>query len=258
VRHIARLKQRLPHHGFTIVAQPPFVVIGDDPPYRVRGQALHTVRWATQRLKQAYFDKDPPHIVDIWLFKDASSYLRNTLRLFGERPSTPYGFYSRRHRALVMNIDTGGGTLVHEMVHPFMEANFPACPAWFNEGLGSLYEACGEKEGRIRGYLNWRLPGLQAAIRARRIPSFRKLTGLSERQFYGPGSGTHYAQARYLCYYLQQRKLLRRFYREFLARRRQDPTGYETLRRVLGLREREMEAFQRRWEAFVLGLRHRR
>ena len=43
----------------------------------------------------------------------------------------------------IMNIATGGGTLVHEIVHPYVEANFPGCPAWFNEGLGSLYEACG-------------------------------------------------------------------------------------------------------------------
>jgi len=28
--------------------------------------------------------------------------------------------------------------LVHEIVHPFMRANFPECPAWFNEGLASL------------------------------------------------------------------------------------------------------------------------
>ena len=25
---------------------------------------------------------------------------------------------------------TGGGTLVHEIVHPFLRANFPECPAW--------------------------------------------------------------------------------------------------------------------------------
>ena len=46
-----------------------------------------------------------------------------------------------------MNIDTGGGTLVHEIVHPFIAANFPECPAWFNEGLASLYEQCGDHRG---------------------------------------------------------------------------------------------------------------
>ena len=51
-----------------------------------------------------------------------------------------------------MNISTGGGTLVHEIVHPFVAANFPNCPAWFNEGLGSLYEQSGEVNGAIHGY----------------------------------------------------------------------------------------------------------
>ena len=46
-----------------------------------------------------------------------------------------------------MNIATGGGTLVHEIVHPFVEANFPGCPTWFNEGLGSLYEQSAERKG---------------------------------------------------------------------------------------------------------------
>ena len=51
-------------------------------------------------------------------------------------------------------VATGGGTLVHEIVHPFMRANFPECPAWFNEGMGSLYEQCSEVNGRIAGLTN--------------------------------------------------------------------------------------------------------
>ncbi len=66
-----------------------------------------------------------------------------------------------------MDISTGGGTLVHEIVHPFIEANFPNCPPWLNEGLGSLYEQSGEVQGRIHGFTNWRLHGLQADIKAR-------------------------------------------------------------------------------------------
>jgi len=41
-----------------------------------------------------------------------------------------------------------------------MEANFPACPPWLNEGMGSLYEQCGDADGHIHGFTNWRLPGL--------------------------------------------------------------------------------------------------
>jgi hypothetical protein len=152
-----------------------------------------------------------------------------------------------------MNISTGGGTLVHEIVHPFIEANFPDCPAWLNEGLGSLYEQCGEVDGHIHGYTNWRLPGLQKAIEAGTVVSFKKLMSMDASTFYDDARGEHYAQARYLCYYLQQRGLLVKFYREFHAHQKNDPTGYQTLQRIL--RVRDMNAFKQRWEKYVLGLK---
>jgi hypothetical protein len=207
---------------------------------------------AVDKLKQEYFSKDPKDILDIWLFKDAASYEYHAQMLFGVRPTTPYGYYSSTHKALVMNISTGGGTLVHEIVHPFIEANFPDCPPWLNEGLGSLYEQSGEVQGRIHGFTNWRLLGLQASIKARQVPSFRTLTGMSVPEFYNYDSGTHYAQSRYLLYYLQQRGLLTKFYREFYAHQKTDPTGYQTLRRVLG--NVDMTVFQPKWELYVLGL----
>ena len=76
-------------------------------------------------MKQDFFTKDPNEILDIWLFKDEASYKKHTRLLFGTSPTTPYGYYSPAHKALIMNIATGGGTLVHEIVHPFMEGNFP-------------------------------------------------------------------------------------------------------------------------------------
>ena len=251
-RHVEQLKKKLPSREFSIVVQPPFVVIGDESAEAVREHSASTVKWAVDKLKQDFFAKDPKEILDIWLFKDAASYEQNARTLFGETPTTPYGYYSGAHKALVMNISTGGGTLVHEIVHPFMEANFPACPPWFNEGLGSLYEQCGEVDGHIYGYTNWRLPGLQAAIRAGKLPSFKALAALDANGFYNEDKGTNYGQARYLCYYLQQRKLLVKFYREFRAHQKQDPTGYQTLRRTLG--GVNMKTFKRKWEKYVLGL----
>ena len=239
--------------GFSVAVAPPFVVIGDGTPGGVRHWAEHTVGWAVQRLKQQYFDKDPEQVLDIWLFEDDDSYRNHATWLFGSEPTTPFGYYSRADRALVMNIGTGGGTLVHEIVHPYIEANFPDCPAWFNEGLGSLYEQSAERGGRIVGLTNWRLAGLQQAIRARRLPSFRTLTGTSSEAFYEHDPGTNYAQARYLLYYLQERDLLARFYREFTRQVTEDPSGYFSLQRVLG--ERDMAGFQQRWERYVLGLK---
>jgi hypothetical protein len=251
-RHVEQLKKKLPSADFTIVVQPPFVVIGDEPADLVKEHSERTVKWAVDKLKQDYFSKDPKEILDIWLFKDAASYERNALSLFGDKPSTPYGYYSSRHKALVMNISTGGGTLVHEIVHPFIEANFPNCPPWLNEGLGSLYEQSGEVAGHIHGYPNWRLPGLQRAIKAGTVPAFKTLMAYDTRAFYNDDKGTNYAQARYLCYYLQQKDLLVRFYREFVAHQKTDQTGYETLQRIL--KARDMKQFKLKWESYVLGL----
>jgi len=251
-RHVEELRKKLPSAEFTIVIQPPFVVVGDESAAVVKAHSEHTVKWAVDKLKQDYFAKDPKEILDIWLFKDSASYERNALALFGEKPTTPYGYYSSRHKALIMNISTGGGTLVHEIVHPFVEANFPDCPPWLNEGLGSLYEQSGEINGHIHGYTNWRLPGLQAAIKAGRVPPFKDLMSLSSRSFYDDDKGTNYGQSRYLCYYLQQRGLLVKYYREFVNHQKDDSSGYKTLVRVLAVRD--MTAFKRRWEKFVLDL----
>lgn len=239
--------------NFAFVVQRPFVVIGDEPPDAVQAHSENTVKWAVTRLKQDFFTTDPKDILDIWLFKDAASYQKHVALLFGETPNTPYGYYSPAHKALIMNIETGGGTLVHEIVHPFMEANFPACPPWLNEGLGSLYEQCGDADGHIHGFTNWRLPGLQQAIRSNKVPSFEALTAASSNAFYNEDKGVNYAQARYLCYYLQQQSLLVKFYQTFHVRQKEDPTGYKTLQTILG--EADMERFKTKWENYVLGLR---
>jgi hypothetical protein len=263
-RHVEQLKveikkkvtspdSRTPAVEFSFIIQRPFVVIGDETKQAVQEHAEGTVKWAVDRLKQDFFPNDPKEILDIWLFKDAVSYQKHTRLLFGETPTTPYGYYSTAHKALIMNIDTGGGTLVHEIVHPFMEANFPACPPWLNEGLGSLYEQCGDANGHIHGFTNWRLPGLQRAIRSKTVLSFKELMAMDENAFYNEDKGVNYAQARYLCYYLQEQGVLVKFYREFHARQKEDPGGYTTLQKILA--EADMDAFKTKWEKYVLSLR---
>jgi hypothetical protein len=251
-QHMMTLKQIMPTKGFTVVIRNPFVVIGDEPPDMVRRRAEQTVAWATEKLKKAYFKKDPARIIDIWLFKDKKSYEKHAREIFNDTPTTPYGYSSTEHNALIMNIGTGGGTLVHEMVHPFIDTNFPICPSWFNEGLASLYEQSAERNGEIVGLTNWRLAGLQAAIRDQEVPSFKALTSTTKWGFYQDDRTTNYAQARYLCYYLQEKGLLTKFYHEFVKNCGHDPTGYETLKTVLG--EKDMDAFKIKWEQFVLSL----
>ena len=251
-QHIRNLKAKLPAENFSIVIQKPFVVVGDETKETVEKRSVQTVKWAVDRLKKDYFSKDPREIIDIWLFRDKASYEANTLKLFGRSPSTPFGYYSSTDKSLVMNISTGGGTLVHEIVHPFIESNFPDCPSWFNEGLASLYEQCRDNRGKIWGSTNWRLNGLKKAIAARRVPEFKMLCSTSTREFYDQDPGTNYSQARYLCYYLQEQGLLRRYYHEFRRNVDTDPTGYETLQKVL--ETEDMSQFKKRWEAYTASL----
>jgi hypothetical protein len=133
-----------------------------------------------------------------------------------------------------------------------MHANFPECPPWFDEGLASLYEQCQEKDGHITGLTNWRLEGLQDAIEQSSVPSFKALTDMDAHDFYTKDKGTNYGQSRYLCYYLQEKGLLIEFYREFYKNRKKDPTGYKTLKQILG--EDNMLAFQEKWQVYVLKL----
>jgi hypothetical protein len=252
-QHLLKLKPTLTE-GMHVVIEAPFVVIGDEEPEVVERRARETVRWAVGRLKKQYFGKDPNEVLDIWLLGGTASYEDVCVRLTGRKPTTPFGFYSSAEKALVMNISTGGGTLVHEIVHPFIESNFPDCPSWFNEGLASLYEqSASDRNGRIIGLTNWRLAGLQKAIRAGTVPSFQTLCSTTTNQFYHEDPGTNYSQARYLCFYLQERGLLRKYYHEFVKNASRDATGYQTLQRVVDLDD--MDAFQKQWEAEVLKLR---
>ncbi len=249
----AEVAARVAGKGFHIVSEDPFVVAGDGAPAAVERCATGTVRWAVRILRQDFFAKSPDRVLEIWLFRDAASYRKHARELFNDVPSTPFGYYSPTHGALIMNIATGTGTLVHEIVHPFVAADFPGCPAWMNEGLGSLFEQCGEADGHIVGHTNWRLDGLQEAIRNGSTVKLSALVATTTAEFYGDRSRLHYAMARYLLYWLQQEGKLRAFYRAFRDGCAEDPTGAHALRAALGVTD--LDAFQPGWERWVATLR---
>lgn len=247
--HRRALVERLEGEGFTVVVEPPFVVVGDESPAKVRARASGFLRWAITLLEKDWFSKRPEQIIEIWLFKNERTYRRGAKRFFDDEPETPYGYYSPADRALVMNIGPGAGTLSHELVHPYMEANFPGVPAWFNEGVASLYEQPREREGKLVGTTNWRLPGLQRQLRDPGSPGLAALLATTTAEFYGADYDA-YAMARFLCQYLQDHGKLHTFYQRFVAS--DDATGQTALEEVLGMSLAELEP---RWRTWVLGLR---
>ena len=140
-----------------------------------------------------------------------------------------------------MNINTGTGTLVHEMTHALVRFDFAEIPSWFNEGLGSLYERCSLNDKKILGYVNWRLPALQDAINDKSYTSLDKLVKTNYDEFYGDRSDVNYAQARYLCMYLQGEGLLKSFYKLFRDTYKNDNTGKTQLEKITGKKINELD-----------------
>jgi hypothetical protein len=250
--HVAAQRARYGEAVADLVAvvEPPFVVWGDAGELQVRRSAEQTVRWAVQHLEEQFFDRRPAGVFDIFLFKDARSYRWHAKAMWNDEPSTPYGYASSVNRALVMDISTGGGTLVHEMVHPYVDANFPNAPTWFNEGLASLFEQSAERGGEMVGLTNWRLAGLKDALAQKKVKRFSELVARSDAQFRDDDEAVHYAQARYLMLYLQERGLLRTFVKRALEQQKKDPTGAIALRETLGPSEwKRLDDGFRRWVA---------
>ena len=250
-QHVIALNAFLPKE-MTVAWEKPFLVIGNERADEVRERAKNLVKWTRDLLLKDFFAESPRTLQEVWILKDKPTYEKASRELFKTEPETPYGYYLSGRRALVMNIKPGYGTLTHELVHPFVHHAFgDAKPAWLNEGVASLFERPAERDGHLVGKVNWRLPQLLDGLKANRVPSFKQLIHLSSNGFYDDASGTHYAAARYLCYWLQEKGLLAKFVRRATALKDQDPSGWDALTEVLGA---DPESFRPEWEKFVKGL----
>lgn len=250
--HAKELEKKLDGQGYTILVEPPFVVIGDYAAKDVKRTTTGFLRDKLALLEKDFFTKRPEKLLEVWLFKNERSFRKGAKKFFGDAPDTPYGYYSPDHNALVMNA-SGLGTLSHELVHPYMEANFPDVPSWFNEGLASLFEYPGERKGHIIGNVNWRLPNLKKEIKAKTLPTLSVLLSTTSDEFYGAEYDA-YAYARYLMYYLQEQGKLQEFYKTFLADKK-DLTGASALKKVLG---EDLETFEPKWRKWVLAIPYSR
>ena len=193
------------------------------------------------------FGRRPREALTVYLFGDAQSYSAFCKAAIHEACISIYGFYWPSERWMVMNAGLGLGTLTHELVHPLVEADFPDAPTWLNEGIASIFEApTFPRPGEIHGVKNWRLPRLRAALggppkaRAKAMP--RTLFGMADDVFRDDDEALHYALARYLCQWLDERGKLWPFYRAFRDDRRADPTGAAAFKRVVGATPEEAEA----------------
>ena len=240
---------------FAIRVDPPFVTAGNMTPRRLGEYTRDSVLRPARAMWAGYFDKKPDKVVTVLLFVGEEPYRTWAKKLFNDTDVPHFGYYTPTSRTLVMNINTGTGTLVHELTHALIVYDFPTVPTWFNEGLASLHEQCSVGEKMITGHTNWRLPALQRAIADKTLRPLRDL--VTKRDFYGRLRGINYAQGRYFAMYVQHRGLLGKFYRRFHGAHKAGRTtdDVKVIEEVFG---RKLPEIEKAFIAWVRTLRYGR
>lgn len=248
----AELKPRLGAEC-SLIVRTPFVIAGDMDESQLLIWHTRTIAPAARSLGNNYFRKSPSAPITVLLFNGEQSYDSYAKSLFGDQGISVYGYYKPERRTLVMNIATGGGTLIHELTHALIDFDFPRAPDWFNEGLASLYEQSRflPNDDGLEGLPNWRLPLLQEAVAQKRLGTLETL--FTTDDFRGANIGLNYAQARYFCLYLQEKKLLAEFYRRFRATHADDTRGSAAAKSLFP--DRSWEEIDRDYHEFVTSLR---
>ncbi|MHC5035951.1 MAG: PDZ domain-containing protein [Planctomycetota bacterium] len=236
-----------------------FVTNLDD---RSRDELMNTLRRYAEALWRDFFKIKPQYMITVLVPATPKDYIDDFLG--GRRVRRVAGFYNHGSRTLTVNIATGTGTMTHEWTHALHHGDMAGLkqrhPGWIVEGFGSLYEGCTiRRDGTAVGMMNWRLWGLQPVLRqnSKAYLPWKKLMDPKSGVF-RPGSrsiGMAYAVARYIFYYMQEKKVLRKFYRIYRERFKEDPTGKKFVEEVFGKKIDEIEA---EWKPWVLKLHYPR
>jgi hypothetical protein len=219
--------------GCRVIVRPPYILAGDFTTDELDRYDRLLVRPIARALAVEYFDRPPDAPVTIIFFSSDETFREHARRLDGRSVLGEYGYYHHVERRVMLNAATGNGTLAHELTHALARFDFPAIPHWLDEGLAALHEECEFSDDGLRlvGLSNWRLNHLRDALQQSRLESVAQL--VTTPVIEPSQAGVSYAHARYLCLYLQQRKLLAPFYRKFRQAAAEDPTGIDTLRALL-------------------------
>ncbi len=244
--------RRMTGDEFLCVQRDEFLVASDLGPGEYEYLVDGVLDYCRIALVNTFFDKagNQKKPVNIFIFRDYSSYETGLRRFLGMDPISPYGHYGHSQKYIVVNYETGPGTMVHELTHALMSDDFPEAPIWLAEGMASLYEHCRAEGDTLRGDDNWRLPELQAALEGNYLTPLPVLFAMTPQMFRSMGESLNYAQSRYFCKYLEELGLLPTVYKEFRARPQADPTGGLFVARAFGKPLDLVEASWRRWITF--------
>lgn len=244
-------KEELGPRTITTVVSDIFVVIG--PPGWQGGafeQSVSLMRNSMAGYLNNRFGKKPSQAISVYLFPEGQTYESFCKKKYAAPCIAHYGFYQPGDRYMVMNIGLGLGTLTHEIVHPLVESDFPEAPTWLNEGIASVFEApVITKPGEIHGVKNWRHPRLKKALTSaeREHARLDVMFAMRDDVFRGDGEDLHYAMARYVCQWLDERGKLWAFYQRWRDTVATDPSGEKAFKEVVGMTPGEANPVWTKW-----------
>jgi hypothetical protein len=193
-------------------------------------RAVSLVKRALDALFNDRFRVHPDRAVTVTLWGNAAGYDAYCSTRVGSACGDDLGVYIVRTSEILVNVTPGLTTLTHEMVHPIVQHDFPLAPKWLDEGIASLFEApVFPSPGEIHGAPNWRMPPLAAALQRadeRTRPHLDSLFGMSNEAFLKGDRLLHYAMARALCEWLDERSALWPFYQAWRDAGSRDADGW--------------------------------
>jgi hypothetical protein len=235
---------------WTVCVHPPFVLAGDFPAEELDQIYDETIAPAVRVLQIDYFDQEPAEPITILVTASEDAF-RRMAGHFGRTRRTEYsGLYYRAQRTILVNWQSGSGTVTHELTHALAHADFPTMPEWFDEGLASLHEEAElSAEGRhLLGRDNWRVRFL---VEAEKRGCWKSVAQLLDQPFADPDvAALDYALARYLCLFLQERGLLPAYYRKCRSLSDSDPAGRTALVKLL--QSNDLNDLDHEFHAWVL------
>ncbi|MBU1341648.1 MAG: peptidoglycan-binding protein [Proteobacteria bacterium] len=173
----AVIRQSLHNLRIDVFEKAPFLIIGlEDPVSPVKHYERGVKDFYAYFMKE-YFDTPPQRLLVIMISPQPFALVDATHQLYPEVGLPVYapflGYYNPSDNLIMATGGrTGYGTLLHEMVHAMIKADFPEAPDWLNEGLASLYERTQWNSGRLTALPNWRMDGM----REEKVSSLIELT----------------------------------------------------------------------------------
>lgn len=218
--------------------------------YRCTDAQASALEWVTnvffQDIYARHFRYEPLHPFKIVYFVDKTEFTKYT-------KSTAYGFYQPATKTLFTYTNSGEGTLWHELMHAFVDANIEHnIQQWFSEGFASFYEMGGINQNKfVEGYTNWRLPLLQKMFQNKAylpLPAFMEEEDMTEENAY--------AKARFIfCYlwiYDKMDEFAQKYLYELSAQSQGETLGKKAVAEIERLVGKDMDAIEKEYKAWAM------